>query len=622
MLENSDSAVPNHGENTPGSVSEYLQRAATACTDGDAMLGIHLYLTAFEEDMSDGKIRPCDGVISGLKKAWALACMQKERSLAEYIFEKMEPYLSSDEIEVCAGELQDLALDKLEEFGLSRDDLEDMAEMISQDFLGIDARIVQVEHIVEAPSISKDDYCDEIVEVTEDAEVSEDAEASEDVATTEKPADSPEKPIDLPASVASENDSNDTEKHDAEKHDTKKHDAKKHDTAHDVAVNVSQLYGSQRSADSADNNNANHAQNKGAISRDSARKNMRSAGKAPISSSRINRSAVSLPENPMEVLARAVDDAGSKFNSSSDVLDYGNVVGYDTVIQSMHDLGIGMRNDENFQNLVGLLNSRHGLERIPALDTLLFRAPVREDANRFVAATLGELKLPVLRMNVEENFQCMPVLCITTQAKNAPKLNSMRTAFEGGGVLVLENIDTWGLPVSDLSEEMGNFLMLQMSRGAREAINLIRSAVENPDVYVFVTASNVSDIDDFFLDMLEPLSFVDIDYPTAEERVAIWEDIAYSHPSLRGISRADLVRLSANMPRFDMYMAAREAVEDAYKQGLVERRYCSVTRENLFDKLASYQPLESREYHELEDAVIRDFRSELDNIDDLLDNDE
>lgn len=78
------------------------------------------------------------------------------------------------------------------------------------------------------------------------------------------------------------------------------------------------------------------------------------------------------------------------------------------------------------------------------------------------------------------------------------------------------------------------------------------------------------------------------------------------------------MRLSANMPRYDLYIAVREALEEAYKQGLVERRYQPVTRENLFDKLAAYQPLDSAEYAALENAVISDFVAGLDDLESLL----
>ena len=91
--------------------------------------------------------------------------------------------------------------------------------------------------------------------------------------------------------------------------------------------------------------------------------------------------------------------------------------------------------------------------------------------------------------------------------------------------------------------------------GAREAISLIRSAVENPDVFVLASSSEAGEIDPFFFDLLEPLSVIDIDFPTVSERDDIWMEIAREHPSLRGIDRASLVRYSAQMPRYDMYMA-------------------------------------------------------------------
>ena len=164
--------------------------------------------------------------------------------------------------------------------------------------------------------------------------------------------------------------------------------------------------------------------------------------------------------------------------------------------------------------------------------------------------------------------------------------------------------------------------MASLSRGAREAISLIRSAVENPDVFVLASSSEAGEIDPFFFDLLEPLSVIDIDFPTVSERDDIWMEIAREHPSLRGIDRASLVRYSAQMPRYDMYMAAREAIEEAYKASLVARRYLPVTADNLYDKLAAYQPLDSDEYRALEEAVVNDFRRELEHLEDLLDGEE
>ena len=514
MEKNPDANVPSKDDGCRSEASDYLRRAVEACAAGDAVLGMHLYLAAFERAATASGV-PCEDALTGLKKAWALACQRKERSLAEYIFEKMEPYLTADEAAACADELQGLAFDRLEEFGLSREDLEDMTEMIAQDVLGLDARLVKVEHIVDAP-------------------LSAARRASRDQG---RPAS------DAPA------------------------DAEVPEVAKDAEPDAEKA----PSADAA-----------------------------------------------LALLARAAGEAGVTVAPAEEPLTYASLAGYASTIRLMRDFGVGLQDDPDFQKLVELLNRRHGLGGMPAADAMLFRSPAREDANRFIAATLGELGLPSIRMHMEENLQGMPVLCVMAQAEDAPRLASLRNAFEGGGVLVLEDIDLWGAPWGDYGDEPESFLMMQLSRGAREALALIRSAVENPDVRVLASASSASDIDEYFQEILEGAVIVDIDYPTPEERVDIWMDIAREHPSLRGVNRADLVRLSANMPRYDIYLAAREAVEEAYKTGLMMRRYQPVTRDNLFDKLAAYQPLDSREYHELEEAVASDFRRDMAGLEEFV----
>jgi SpoVK/Ycf46/Vps4 family AAA+-type ATPase len=193
----------------------------------------------------------------------------------------------------------------------------------------------------------------------------------------------------------------------------------------------------------------------------------------------------------------------------------------------------------------------------------------------------------------------------------------MYQVLENGGVLVLEDLDLWTAPSFD-NDENQSFFAAQVNRGAQEVVNLLEYAVARPDVYVLATTTDIEDIDPFFLDLLEPASIVDIDLPTPEDRVQIWLDVVRMHPSLAAINKADLVRVSANMPRFDIYTAVKEAVEEAYRQGLEDRAYKPVTRQNLYTKLASFQPVDSPEYAELVDAVVNDFQKEIANIDDIL----
>lgn len=522
MFENIDANnSPSQNDEQGNSYRDYLDRATRACAAGDAVLGMHLYLAAFEQALQGAqRFAPDEEAIAGLKQAWALACRLKERSLAEYIFEKLEPYLSADEVAACAEQLQRLALDKLQEFGLSREDLEDMTDMISQDFLGIDsARIMKIEHVT-----------------------------------------SPERPLRIVA----------------------KTEPKKPAAQNDGKDAVSD----EKEAEPAD---------------------------APVESAALAvKGDVSVPGDPDPQASLA----------SMERLSYKDLVGYDEAVSLMRDFGVGMQDDPRFRDLVNMLNARYGLDRMPAADALLFRSPAREDANRFMMATLGELGLPALHMRMEENLQGMPVLCIMAQADNQPPLNSARNSFEGAGVLLIEDIDMWISPFGETSDDRDGFLFASMSRGAREAVSLIRSAVENPDVFVLASASESGEVDPFFLDVLEPLSIVDIDYPTDSERADIWMEIARDHPSFRGIDRARLVDFSANMPRFDIYMAAREAIEEAYKSSLVARRYRPVTTDNLYEKLAAYQPLDSDEYRALETALVKDFRTELEHLEDLLNGEE
>lgn len=559
MLEDKDAnSSPSQNNEFDSSCAAYLRRAVKACAAGDEELGLHLYLAAYEKGTRENGGADADAAFA-LRKAWVLAVKLKERSLAEYIFEKLEPLMDPNELAVCAGQLQSMALEKLEEFGLSREELQEMTDMISQDFLGQGgpARLMKVEHLT-LPSAS----------------------AAKRPAKPAAPSAEPKPEADAAPTPDAASDA-----------------APVHDDAPAASAEASSD-AAEEPVESA------------------------SASEPPANSAEADGSAalVTLDAQPDDAAGKMAAEADeSAVISSLENITYKDLAGFDRTIKTMRDFGIGMQDDPEFQGLVTLLNYRHGLERMPAADSFLFRSPAREDAHRFMTATLGEIGLPAIRMHMEENLQGAPVLCVMAQADNHPRLNSARNAFEGPGVLMLEDLDLWEAPVVDADDDLGGFVYATLSRGAREAINLIRSAVENPDVFVIASASDGRAIDGFFYDLLEPLTVVDIDYPDEDERRAIWLDILHDHPSMRGINLDDLVEFSAGMPRYDLYMAAREAIEDAYKTSLMHRNYVPVTTDNLFEKLAAYQPLDSKEYHALENAVVREFSRGLDgSIDDLL----
>ena len=147
MQTNIEAGSPYASAGADESARGYLRRAEAACAQGNLSLGTHLYLVAAERAAADATMTDED-VASGLKHAWTLAVEARERALAEYIFDKLEPFLTSDEVSACANQLQELALMKLEEFGISRQALESMGQLQEGQTLGPDGpRLMHVEHI-------------------------------------------------------------------------------------------------------------------------------------------------------------------------------------------------------------------------------------------------------------------------------------------------------------------------------------------------------------------------------------------------------------------------------------------------------------------------------------------
>ena len=134
MSEDTASGQVPFQDSRSNSSQAYLKRAASAVAEGDSVLGIHLYLAAYERALRES-IMPGEEVLKGMSKAWDLAIETKQRSLAEYIFEKLEPYWDGNEVSRHADELQRLAFDKLEEYGFDRDAIEGMADMVNQDLM-------------------------------------------------------------------------------------------------------------------------------------------------------------------------------------------------------------------------------------------------------------------------------------------------------------------------------------------------------------------------------------------------------------------------------------------------------------------------------------------------------
>ena len=489
--------------------ADYLSAAREAKRAGDKVLAMHLYLTAYEEACKRGPLPDMEAV-GALREAWKVACSLHERSMAEYIFDRLEPHLTPDETEKCARQLQELALDKLSEFGISRSDLEDMADLISEE-IGAHAHISGVTPIV---------------------------------STLYRP--------------------------DAEK--------------------AAEGEGSDKGA-------ANDEASAPADAQDAA----------PVSASD--------SEQKPDAAHRAIGSVGDVRSAMRRGLMFEDLVGFDGIIEDTRALGIGIKQDEEYRLLIDTLRAQHGLDKLSANGSIVFRTSSREDASLFMTAVVGELGLPAMRVQMQPGPQGMPVLCVTVSADRQPRLTG-RMSLDAPGVLVLEDVDLWGAPLIEAASaaEGEGIMFANMARAAREAVTLIGSAVSNPDIYVLASVAGDTADQGYLYDLMEPMNIVDIYLPDEIERRQIWDRVALDHPSVRRLDLSRLTRLSRNLSRTDIVTAAREAVEDAYRQSLKARHYVPVTQEMMYEHISNFQPLESEEYRMLEDAVVKNFRAQIERI--------
>lgn len=513
--------------NRSNSSQAYLQRAASAVNDGDIILGVHLYLAAYERALHESHI-PSEEVIQGMSKAWDLAVSAKQRSLAEYIFEKLEPFWEPEEIVRHAEELQQLAFDKLEEYGFDREVVEDMADMVNQDLL---------------------DSANEVL-----------CHFEESAASVEKRTDSQQ--------VESSNSD---------------------ESARDVPQDVS--------SEGTDQDGQATKVNAVPIAPDS-----------PLAAAfaQLGAMATSASQDAAEVEAQR--------------FDYRNLVGFDEEIEFMGTLGIGRSNDPEFARFLEMLNTRHGLPGMPALGTLVFKSPAREDANCFMVATVGELGMPAIRMRLDRNAMGQVVLCVMASPDFKSRLSGLsRGGLETPTVVVIEDLDLWDLPLFDVSgDDAQSLASMQLSRGAREALALVQMALSSPEATVLISASEPEDIDPFFQDLIGPHRIIDIDLPDAKERRAIWRSEQAQHPSMRGLDVNQLVDFSRTLSRFEIYAISSEAVEEAYRESVAQGTFCAVPTDDILMRLSNFQPLESDEYQRMEDLAVESLRKSFSDFDDLL----
>lgn len=617
MENNADFSNNSLSDNASNSSSAYLRRAAAAADAGDFLLSIHLYMAAFERSLQESLV-PSQAVLEGMDRAWGLAITTRQRSLAEYIFEKLEPYWTDDQTENRAEELQRLAFDKLEEFGLPRDAIEEMADMMADgtffgeaigpevlfSFDGVDGSgsvsSTPATHSAHQSSSTTSttpaafaaaSSLDDEVDLVEAHEI-ESTEGVNGSSSSKEHAKTPSSDRSLSEALSSaENMANIAQSLLEDMVAKATEDAA--GTGAATGVNASANAG----ADAAGTDAAASAANINPLEM------LSSLGITPV-------------EIDAQALAQAAGLAPKDQTPQAPRVNFSNIVGYDHAIETMGRLGIGKNNDPQFQDFVAFLNQRHGVTKPPALGTVLFSGDAREDISFFMVSTVSEMQTPALRMRMDRNALGQSVLVVMASSDFKTRINNVvKNGFEAPAVLILEDLDLWEMPDFEPNfDDMSGFMQAQVSRGAREAMMLVAMALESPDVTVFISARDPQAIDPFFSDLISTYEHVVIDLPDEEERKALWRAAQEEHPSMRGLDVEKLVRYSRYLSRYDINYVVGESVDEAYRKSLEANRFIAVHTEDILLRLSNYQAPESEEYQEMESYVIDHFSQELNRL--------
>lgn len=617
MENNADFSNNSLSDNASNSSSAYLRRAAAAADSGDFLLSIHLYMAAFERSLQESLV-PSQAVLEGMDRAWGLAITTRQRSLAEYIFEKLEPYWTDDQTENRAEELQRLAFDKLEEFGLPRDAIEEMADMMADGtFFG---------EAIGPEVLFSFDGVDGSGSVSSTPAAHSAHQSSSTTSTTPAAfaaASSLDDEVDLVEaheieSTEDVNDSSSSKEH-AKTPSSDRSLSEALSSAENMA-NIAQSLledmvakATEGAAGTGAATGVNASANAGAGTAGTG---------AAASAANINPLEMlsSLGITPVEIDAQALAQAAglAPKDQTPQVprVNFSNIVGYDHAIETMGRLGIGKNNDPQFQDFVAFLNQRHGVTKPPALGTVLFSGDAREDISFFMVSTISEMQTPALRMRMDRNALGQSVLVVMASSDFKTRINNVvKNGFEAPAVLILEDLDLWEMPDFEPNfDDMSGFMQAQVSRGAREAMMLVAMALESPDVTVFISARDPQAIDPFFSDLISTYEHVVIDLPDEEERKALWRAAQEEHPSMRGLDVEKLVRYSRYLSRYDINYVVGESVDEAYRKSLEANRFIAVHTEDILLRLSNYQAPESEEYQEMESYVIDHFSQELNRL--------
>ncbi|MDR0501584.1 MAG: ATP-binding protein [Coriobacteriales bacterium] len=325
--------------------------------------------------------------------------------------------------------------------------------------------------------------------------------------------------------------------------------------------------------------------------------------------------------------------ASQKNNGKDDNrLRYLSLSGFQNTLQEMREFGFQIPGDHRFADFLAAAQEYHGIKGLVLSDTFLFYGPSREDTALFAMATAGEIGRPVVNMDVGLNVNGGGTIKVTTPIKKTIFGSPRPTDLPEQCTLVIQNIDILqelfrreeemlGHPYSQYGDLEFNTRSFGQPFGSMrcmqsEILSYIDALLSNNDVVVIATSESGTDIDPDLLgagllEVLSPISEIEVGKPTQHERFDVIATFAAEHNSLKELDFTALSRLTEDLGRYDIARVCQNAVESAYRETLRSRRQQPVSMQTFLNELSLFLDRKSAIYEQVEDMLVEMFSQEL-----------
>ena len=288
--------------------------------------------------------------------------------------------------------------------------------------------------------------------------------------------------------------------------------------------------------------------------------------------------------------------------------------GYENCIKRLKNLGIAGSASDKSSGIINALNKFHGLKSRPALKPIVFVGESTDEVGPILEATAKQMSCATIKMSIQQTPSGLPAIMAQAN-KTAIQISRGKPPLlwlsENSGLLVLENLEDWKPFFEGHSFEFGDgsssFISIQLTPAGKEFLNLVEVCAENPNVQIIASTTCADEVPSRMMDILGNVSEVKVEKPTNAERKQIWNNLANTHPSLRGLNFDELSTLTKHLTRAEIEKVAQEAIADSYNSGLKFGKCDRIKRENLFEKILLKQDKNSEEFKKIEDVLIEDF---------------